>query len=663
MSRPLRDEDIVRVDDQVFLVTGSNTNWVIVKSGSDATLIDTGYPGDHTRVLASLAAVGVEPQDVTAILVTHAHNDHIGGAQRIRSAYGTPVLMHEQEVPPARREFLDQVSVGQVLANAWRRGVVPWAVHAIRSGGTAHVPVAVPSTRPTGPSRRTRTRPHTGAHGRPMRLSSARPRRPHQRGHSGDRPSDLARLRAAAPTWHVPHRPRAGACRPNAAGAGGRRHRPARARPPAPRHAEGCRRTRPRTGHEVPPVTFFRPCSASPDAGPTFCSRCSVTEPSTNRNRRPQSPDLRFCEENDSIGLDIEAAHRMAEVAFRVHQHRLPQPPPDLPKEAAEHIQVDPGPATPSGRRRGRLHRRHENGRSPAHRQPAKPAGSGTRHPPGGPARHPPQAPEALTPPRSTGTSSPSPRQARGPLASPPPRHLGHARPATTPSGPGPRRNSRHHSRSATPSCCPAHRRNAPPFPLTEDIGAPPRLDRRTDRGFTKAHKLSTTRGDAGRAALTRHPGRAEDQARATQGSGKPTSTVRSPPSPAQLVREPPMATYRARSRRRRPSPRHGTGTGTVVRQVRIRVGARGVRPTGHRPAPCDGGPVANGTLSDPVTSADLPCGRYPGLPYLRTCHTGRESERTGTGFRAGSTTRPLAARRTGRTQTDRTPPDDRSHP
>jgi hypothetical protein len=46
----------------------------------------------------------------------------------------------------------------------------------------------------------------------------------------------------------------------------------------------------------------------------------------------------RVCEENDSIGLNLETEHRTATIAFRVHQHRLAQPPPDLPKEAAEHI-------------------------------------------------------------------------------------------------------------------------------------------------------------------------------------------------------------------------------------------------------------------------------------------------------------------------------------
>ncbi|MFJ6073989.1 MBL fold metallo-hydrolase [Streptomyces sp. NPDC093065] len=137
-------DDLVHVGDEVYAVSGSNTNWVIVKDGASCTLIDTGYPGDHDALLASLDAVGLAPESVAAILVTHAHNDHIGSAERLRVTHGTPVLMHEEEVAHARRDFLDQVSVGQVLARAWRPGVLPWAVHALRAGGTRPVPVHGP---------------------------------------------------------------------------------------------------------------------------------------------------------------------------------------------------------------------------------------------------------------------------------------------------------------------------------------------------------------------------------------------------------------------------------------------------------------------------------------------------------------------------------------
>ncbi|MFJ2925980.1 MBL fold metallo-hydrolase [Streptomyces massasporeus] len=141
--------DVQQVADGTYLVHGSNTNWVILTEGDAVTLVDTGYPGDREQLLASLAQVGSSPEAVAAVLITHAHNDHLGSAEYLRATYGTPVYLHEAEVPHARREFLHQVTVGTVLRNGWRPGVLPWAVHALRSGGTTPVPVTAPQAFPT----------------------------------------------------------------------------------------------------------------------------------------------------------------------------------------------------------------------------------------------------------------------------------------------------------------------------------------------------------------------------------------------------------------------------------------------------------------------------------------------------------------------------------
>ncbi|GGU24018.1 MBL fold metallo-hydrolase [Streptomyces coeruleorubidus] len=140
--------DVHQVADGTYLVHGSDTNWVILAEGDAVTLVDTGYPGDRERLLASLAEVGSSPEAVAAVLVTHAHNDHLGSAEYLRATYGTPVYLHAAEAPHARREFLHQVSLGTVLRNGWRPGVLPWAVHALRSGGTAHNPVTAPEPFP-----------------------------------------------------------------------------------------------------------------------------------------------------------------------------------------------------------------------------------------------------------------------------------------------------------------------------------------------------------------------------------------------------------------------------------------------------------------------------------------------------------------------------------
>ncbi|MGC9501110.1 MBL fold metallo-hydrolase [Streptomyces sp. WG7] len=141
--------DIRQVAPGTYLVHGSNTNWIILTDSGEATLIDTGYPGDRAFLLESLTAVGSSPERVAAVLLTHAHNDHLGSAEYLRTTYGTPVFTHEAEVPHARRDFLHQVSVGRVLLNGWRPGVLPWAAHTLRSGGTAQHPVAEPQPFPT----------------------------------------------------------------------------------------------------------------------------------------------------------------------------------------------------------------------------------------------------------------------------------------------------------------------------------------------------------------------------------------------------------------------------------------------------------------------------------------------------------------------------------
>ncbi|MFJ9673497.1 MBL fold metallo-hydrolase [Streptomyces sp. NPDC101221] len=140
--------DVRQVADGTYLVHGGNTNWVILTDGDAVTLVDTGYPGDRRALLDSLAAVGSSPEAVAAVLITHAHNDHLGSAEYLRAAHGTPVLLHEAEVPHARRDFLQQVSVGTVLRNAWRPGVLPWMRHVLRTGGTEQHPVTAPAAFP-----------------------------------------------------------------------------------------------------------------------------------------------------------------------------------------------------------------------------------------------------------------------------------------------------------------------------------------------------------------------------------------------------------------------------------------------------------------------------------------------------------------------------------
>jgi glyoxylase-like metal-dependent hydrolase (beta-lactamase superfamily II) len=129
----------VQVTADVFFASGTAVNWVLLRDGSDLTLIDGGYPGDLAAVEASIRHAGGRPDDLRAILVTHAHVDHLGAVNPFHARYGTPVYLDPVEVPHARREYLEQLSPARLAANLWRPGVLPWAARIMRAGATRDV--------------------------------------------------------------------------------------------------------------------------------------------------------------------------------------------------------------------------------------------------------------------------------------------------------------------------------------------------------------------------------------------------------------------------------------------------------------------------------------------------------------------------------------------
>jgi len=140
----MRDR-VREVADGVFHVRGTEVNWYLIREGDELTLVDSGYPGDLERVEESVRVLGLQPADVRAVLLTHAHVDHMGAAQHFADQYGTVVLTDEVEARHAHREFLEQASPMDVTKNLWRPLVLPWLTKVMRVGAAKDVKIPAAS--------------------------------------------------------------------------------------------------------------------------------------------------------------------------------------------------------------------------------------------------------------------------------------------------------------------------------------------------------------------------------------------------------------------------------------------------------------------------------------------------------------------------------------
>lgn len=73
------------------LGSGSKGNATLVRQGDTCLMVDCGFSVTQTE--RRLARLGLEPADITAILVTHEHSDHLNGVPRLAARFNIPVFM------------------------------------------------------------------------------------------------------------------------------------------------------------------------------------------------------------------------------------------------------------------------------------------------------------------------------------------------------------------------------------------------------------------------------------------------------------------------------------------------------------------------------------------------------------------------------------------
>jgi glyoxylase-like metal-dependent hydrolase (beta-lactamase superfamily II) len=80
-------------------------NVYLIEQAGAITLVDAGLPALWAPLELALHALGRSRADVRALVLTHAHFDHIGIARRLRDEWRLPIWGHPIEQPIATRPY------------------------------------------------------------------------------------------------------------------------------------------------------------------------------------------------------------------------------------------------------------------------------------------------------------------------------------------------------------------------------------------------------------------------------------------------------------------------------------------------------------------------------------------------------------------------------
>lgn len=93
------------VAEGVHRISEAYVNFYLVEGKGGLTLVDSGLPAMWQTLDRSVRSLGYSLEDIRAVVLTHAHFDHLGLAHRLNTKHGVPVWVHGGDAYIARHPY------------------------------------------------------------------------------------------------------------------------------------------------------------------------------------------------------------------------------------------------------------------------------------------------------------------------------------------------------------------------------------------------------------------------------------------------------------------------------------------------------------------------------------------------------------------------------
>ena len=102
----------------VHTITHDNSNMHVVVEDGHAFAVDSGTTATAGEMETDLRTIGIPPESLRAIVVTHGHYDHVGGARFFQRKFGTKIVAGRADLRMMERGTNDPICPVGFLARS-----------------------------------------------------------------------------------------------------------------------------------------------------------------------------------------------------------------------------------------------------------------------------------------------------------------------------------------------------------------------------------------------------------------------------------------------------------------------------------------------------------------------------------------------------------------